>query len=94
MARLSEDKIRAEVENKGCRLIDASQYETINSDIIVECAQGHQFTTTISSIRSYSFECPLCGKHDDFKNPIAVPPKTGYRVIAFDQATEKFGISI
>lgn len=94
MGKLSLDKIKAEVESKGCKLIDASNYETIKSDITVECEKGHQFVTNITSLRSYSFECPFCSKHTDFKNPTAVPPKTGYRVIAFDQATEKFGLSI
>ena len=41
-----------------------------------------------------TFTCPVCDKDIKFVNPSAVPQKKGYRIIAFDQATERFGLSI
>ena len=93
MGRLSEEQIRAEVAAKGCTLVDCTGYVNINSTITVKCAKGHIFQTTLAAVRAPSFTCPQCDKVV-FANPTTVPPKKGYRVIAFDQATEKFGISI
>lgn len=93
MAKLSNDKIAAEVAAKGFDLVDATNYENINSEIDVKCKNGHQFKTTLVSVRSASFCCPQCDR-TLFVNPSIVPAKKGYRVIAFDQATEKFGLSI
>jgi hypothetical protein len=50
--------------------------------------------TCLADFRKVSFTCPVCDKDIKFVNPSAVPQKKGYRIIAFDQATEKFGLSI
>ena len=93
MAKLSKEKIAEEVAAKGFELVDASNYENINSEIDVKCKNGHIFRTSLVSVRSVSFCCPHCDR-TLFVNPNVVPQKNGYRVIAFDQATEKFGLSI
>ena len=93
MAKLSKEKIAEEVAAKGFELVDASNYENINSEIDVKCKNGHTFRTSLVSVRSVSFCCPHCDR-TLFVNPNVVPQKNGYRVIAFDQATEKFGLSI
>ena len=93
MGRLSEEQIRAEVAAKGCTLVDCTGYVNINSTITVKCAKGHIFQTTLAAARALIFTCPQCDKVV-FANPTTVPPKKGYRVIAFDQATERFGLSI
>ncbi|MCI6994975.1 MAG: hypothetical protein MR875_09010 [Methanobrevibacter sp.] len=38
--------------------------------------------------------CPICDGATDFHKPLNVPAKEGFRIVAFDQATEKMGISI
>ena len=94
MGRLSADSIALELATKGYKLIDASGYTNMNSVITVECEHGHQFETTLADFRLASFTCPVCDKSVKFVNPTAVPQKQGYRVIAFDQATERFGLSV
>ena len=94
MAKLSKEQIQAEVEEKGYKLLSADGYSNMNSSIFIECEHGHKIEVSMSDFRRSSFECPLCNKGFKFDNPVAVPPKTGYRVIGFDQATEKFGLSI
>ena len=94
MSKLSEEKIKAELQGKNFTLIDASKYETLNSPIIIECNKGHQLEVSMNVFRKPSFTCPCCDKAISFINPKIVPEKKGYRVIAFDQATEKFGLSI
>lgn len=94
MGRLSIDAIQQEIEAKGFKLIDASSYTNMNSIIKVQCSKGHISETTLADFRLPSFTCPQCDSAIKFVNPTVVPQKNGYRVIAFDQATEHFGLSI
>lgn len=94
MARLSHEQIKAEVGKLGYDLIDDSNYTTLNSFIIVKCKNNHNIKATLNDLRKPSFTCPCCDKPIVFNNPRVVPEKTGYRIIAFDQATEHFGVSI
>lgn len=94
MGRLSALQIKTEVEEKGYQLIDCSGYTSLQSKIKVKCPKGHIIEVSMADFRAPWFECPECNKKIVFNNPTAVPPKNGYRVIAFDQATENFGLSI
>lgn len=96
MAKLSHAKIVEEVTAKGYTLIDDSSYVNLQSTIIIRCPQGHLIQTTLADFRHPSFECPSCSHQTVSKYIDAVPSKKEgvYRIIAFDQATEKFGLSI
>ena len=94
MSRLSSEKIKEELLKKNFTLIDDSNYSTLNSPIIIQCEHGHKIEVSMNDFRRPSFTCPCCDKSINFINPKNIPPKTGYRVIAFDQATEHFGLSI
>lgn len=94
MARLTHEQINQEVFERGYELIDDSKYTSLNSPIVVKCPHGHLVQTCLNDFRRVSFTCPICDKDIKFINPEAVPQKKGYRIIAFDQATEKFGLSI
>lgn len=94
MGRLSIDDIQAEVEKKGYKLIDAAGYANMQSIIKVQCPHSHICSTSLAIFRAASFSCPECDKNIKFHNPTSVPKKSGYRVIAFDQATEHFGLSV
>ena len=95
MARLTHDQIIAEINAAGYKLIDDSGYTSMQSRITIECPKGHLIETCLADFRKPSFNCPVCDKSISFINPKEVPNKNGaYRVIAFDQATEKFGLSI
>lgn len=94
MAKLSNEKIQEELKVKGYELISADGYQNLSSRIIIKCPKGHLIETCLSDFRKPSFTCPVCDKDINFINPTAVPPKQGFRVIAFDQATENFGLSI
>jgi hypothetical protein len=95
MASLSNQEIAAEVEAKGFKLVDSSEYKNLESNITVQCKKGHNIITNLKSVRHPSFECPFCASEAmHVVSPRFVPNKSGYRIIACDQATEKFGISI
>lgn len=94
---LSKEQITAEVEAKGFKLVDASAYKNLDSDITVECEHGHKFVTNMRSVRHPSFQCPECSKASfTIQRPKAVPLKQPgvFRIVAFDQATYKMGMSI
>lgn len=96
MARLSHEQIAAEVAAKGCVLIKDEGYENLNSRIIVQCKEkGHLVETCLGDMRKASWTCPCCDQSLSFINPIEIPLKgNSYRVLGFDQATEKFGVSV
>lgn len=94
MARLSSEKIKNELATKNFTLVDDSNYDTLSSPIIIQCNQGHKIEVSMADFRRLSFTCPCCDKSITFINPKVIPSKTGFRVIAFDQATEHFGLSI
>ena len=94
MAKLTHQQISDEIFSRGYELIDDSAYKSINSRIIIKCPHGHLVETTLADFRKVSFTCPVCDKDIKFINLSKVPAKQGYRIIAFDQATEKFGLSI
>lgn len=96
MAKISHQQIVEEVAAKNFELVDDSDYKNLQSIITVKCKEkGHTIQTTLDKIRKPSFICPCCDNQSNFINPKSVPAKENkYRVIAFDQATEKFGLSI
>ena len=94
---LSKEQIAAEVAAKGFELVDASGYKNMDSDIVVACGKGHKFVTNVHAVRHPSFQCPECARSSfQVERPKAVPTKAlgGFRIIAFDQATYKMGMSV
>lgn len=95
MAKLSNYQIEELVEKKGFKVVDASKYQNIKSDITIKCELGHMIITNMDSFRKVSFRCPEChGGKVSVSNSEKPPQKKGYRVIAFDNATEKMGVAI
>lgn len=94
MGKLSHKQIAEEIFSRGYELVDDSNYTNMNSRITIKCPQGHLVETCLADFRKVSFTCPVCDKDIIFVNPRAVPEKKGFRIIAFDQATERFGLSI
>lgn len=95
MSKLSHDQIADEVAKKDFTLVNDNGYININSRIVVKCKNNHLIETCLSDVRKVSFCCPICDRNLDFVNPAALPAKNGaYRIVAFDQATENFGVSV
>lgn len=95
MSKLNHSQIADEVAKKGFILVKDDGYVNINSRIVVKCDKGHLIETCLNDVRKVSFCCPVCDRNLDFSNPAVLPPKgEHYRVVAFDQATENFGVSV
>lgn len=93
MAKLSEEKIIDEIESKGFIVLELDNYETIRSPILIKCQNNHILETNLFSFRKESFRCPKCDG-GEVKFTSIPPEKSGYRILALDNATEKMGISI
>ena len=95
MAKLTNQQVADELFAKGYELVDCGDYKNMNSRIIIKCPKGHLIETCLNDFRKASFTCPVCDKDISFINPKIIPDKgSSYRIIAFDQATERFGLSI
>ena len=91
---LSKAQVAAEVEKLGYKVEDCSNYRSLATPIKIRCAKGHLIEVSLGDLRRPSFTCPCCDTSISFINPKTIPEKKGYRIIAFDQATEHFGLSM
>lgn len=96
MARLSELEITNIILAKGYKVIDISGYQNKDSRIMVQCPHGHYVSTSLSSLEKPAFKCPSCMGElkDAAASNESVPNKVGYRIIGFDQSSNKIGVSI
>lgn len=95
MARLNENEIKEILEEKGFKPIDISEYKNVKSEIIIECDKGHKIQTTMETFKKKNFCCPNCQGIATNDIQEKIPDKENkYRIVAFDQASQKIGVSI
>ena len=91
-------QIKNELRTKYLTLVsDYNEYENINSPITVKCVNGHEIRTSLKTIRMKNFACSTCvgtiARSESVSNRV-VPPKNGFRIIGFDNATHNMGVAI
>ena len=93
---LSKKEIEATIQAKGFEAIGIESYKNLSSVIEVRCNAGHTFFTDMKSIRKDNFKCPSCVgiSTSNLNKTHDLPIKTGFRIIAIDQASQKIGISV
>ncbi len=98
MAKLTKDEISKELKVKGFTLHENSpDYTNLSGEILIRCENGHSIESSVKNFRQANFQCPTCVGESSKgfgKAPVKIPPKTGYRVIGVDNATQKMGISV
>ena len=98
MPRVEEEQLKLELRKKHLTLdMEYGQYKNILSPIKVKCSNGHSIETNLKTIRGSTFTCPICvGKATKgFKNePVSIPKKKGFRIVAFDNSSQYIGVSI
>lgn len=93
MARLSDKQITQEIEKKGFKVIDLTQYKNLRSPIMIRCGENHTIEATLYNIRKDAFKCPIC--YGGEVNLAAYPlEKKGLRIVSLDNSTQKVGLSI
>lgn len=98
MPKITNEALEKELAIKNLKLHpDSEQYKNLDTLITVQCQQNHKIMTTLKSIRAINFTCPMCaGSKSNGLNGkvLTIPEKSGYRIIAFDNATQRMGVSI
>ena len=97
MARLDKKQVTDELKKKHLTLDEDSQYQSLLAPLKVRCVNNHLIETNLKTIRSSNFTCPVCvGRATrGFRNePVSIPKKRGYRIIAFDNSSQNVGVSI
>ena len=92
MAKLKYEDIIKEVEDSGWHLLSAT-YVNLKTDMSFQCPNGHTNFLSLERWRRHQ-ECPIC-KNNPFSNVKTQPvKKTGYRILALDQASITSGWSV
>ena len=93
---LSKKEIEATILAKGFEPVSIDSYKNLSSLLEVRCEHGHQFFADMKSIRKDNFVCPQCvgTQSSNLNEKHSLPAKTGFRIIALDQASQKIGISV
>ena len=95
--KLTEIEIKNILESKGFTSSNIGDYKNLDTVLSLTCKNGHKIQASIKTVRNAHFKCPICDGNASVAakvENICPPPKTGERVIAIDNATEKVGISI
>lgn len=91
-SRLKFDDIKTNIEKNGWHLI-SEEYTNLKTDLQVECPEGHDCFVSYDKWRR-GFECPVCKKNKYYKTDNIAVKKTGYRILAFDQASITSGWAV
>lgn len=91
--RLKIEDIKADIESAGWQLT-SSEYVNLKTDLQVVCPEGHDCFVSYKKWRRGSFECPICKQNQYYKTDNIATKKTGYRVLALDQASITSGWAV
>ena len=96
MAKLNEQEIKGILDSKGLICLDIDKYSNLDTILTFKCKNNHTLEASIRSVRNAHFKCPECEGQASIGivNNIQPPPKTGYRIVAIDNATKNAGVSI
>lgn len=94
---LSRQEITNIIESKNFACSNLQEYKNLDTLLHLECSKGHHLDAALRTIRNPNFQCPYCAGNSSISEKVSgiVPPtKTGFRIIALDNATENAGLSI
>lgn len=97
MAKLNEQEINGILESKGLTCLNIEEYQNLDSVLKFKCKNGHDLEASMRTIRNAHFKCPQCegqASKGAVVNTTVLPQKTGYRLVAIDNATHNAGVSV
>lgn len=95
--RLSNQEIINILAQKNLKCLNIQDYKNMDTILQLECNNGHKIEASLKTVRNTHFQCLICegiNSSSQKLNLIEPPEKTGYRIVALDNATEKAGVSI
>lgn len=89
---LTKEQIENEALKAGFELVSSQEYKNLSSPIKVKCSKGHEFITSVESIRKTN----VCAKCSNAIVSLSEypPQKKGHRVVSIDQATQVAGVAV
>lgn len=94
---LSRQTITDILESKRFTCSNIDEYKNLDTILHLTCEHGHHIDAALKTVRNANFRCPYCAGNEsvsDKLNGVEPPPKSGFRIIAIDNATENAGLSI
>lgn len=91
--KLKIEDIRKDIESKGWKL-ESTEYVNLKTDLELRCPKGHLNVVSYEKFRRGNYECPICQQEEFYVPTESCLKKSGYRILAFDQATEVSGWSV
>lgn len=95
--RLSDAEIQDILSSKGLSCSNLKDYKNMDTVLQLTCKNGHHIQASLKTVRNAHFRCPICDGNKSISQQVGdlvVPPKTGERIVAIDNATERAGVSV
>ena len=92
-SRIKFDEVKESVEQAGWKLVSET-YQNLKADLIALCPQGHENHFTYDEWRKGRVICKICEKASIKKVNEKPSRKSGYRILAFDQASITSGWAV
>lgn len=93
MAKIYYEDVKKEVEEAGWELL-SKEYVNLKTDLELKCPEGHLTYLPYSKFRGGSLKCPICKQNQYYQTDNIPVKKTGYRILAFDQASITSGWAV
>ena len=97
MAKLNEQEIKDILATKGLTCLNIGEYKNLESILSCKCTNGHSIEASMRTIRNAHFKCPECEGNISVSTLLSnstITAKTGYRIVAIDNATANVGVSV
>lgn len=94
---LSRQTITDILESKRFTCSNIDEYKNLDTILHLTCEHGHHIDAALKTVRNPKFRCPYCAGNESVSDKVSgiePPEKTGFRIIAIDNATENAGLSI
>lgn len=94
---ISRASVLETLTQKGFQCSNIEDYKTLDSELHLKCAEGHDICVNFRTARDDRFKCPHCEGKASLgtlmfgKEP---PKKNGKRIVAIDNATKNAGIAV
>lgn len=92
MAKLKFEDVKKEIEEGGWELLSTT-YSNLKTEMEMKCPERHKCFMSLEKWRRGK-KCELCESNPYANMSVKVQKKTGYRILAFDQASITSGWSV
>lgn len=91
--KIKFEDVKQDIEKNGW-LLKSTEYLNLKTDLLVECPEGHECHVSYEKWRRKNYECPTCKNNPYAHSDNIVVKKTGFRILALDQASITSGWAI